>query len=64
MRKALSVSVLARSAGVTAKTLRYWRGLSNRQGRTETTPAIEFVPEVRRSIDLILNANTERHASG
>lgn len=38
MRKALSVSALAKSAGVTTKTLRYWEGLGllPRANRTHT----------------------------
>lgn len=59
MREALSVSALARSAGVTAKTLRYWErlGLLPRANRTHTGYRV-FGPEVRRYIDFILKAKT------
>jgi DNA-binding transcriptional MerR regulator len=59
MRKALSISALAQSAGVTAKTLRYWEriGLLPRANRTHTGYRI-FDPAVMRYIDFILKAKT------
>ncbi len=59
MRKALSVSALAKSAGVTTKTLRYWEGIGllPRANRTHTGYRV-FAPEVMRYIDFILKAKT------
>jgi DNA-binding transcriptional MerR regulator len=59
MRQALSISALAKSAGVTAKTLRYWEriGLLPKANRTHTGYRI-FAPEVMRYIDFILKAKT------
>jgi DNA-binding transcriptional MerR regulator len=59
MRQAFSISTLAKSAGVTAKTLRYWEriGLLPRANRTHTGYRI-FAPEVMRYIDFILKAKT------
>jgi MerR family transcriptional regulator, copper efflux regulator len=59
MRQPLSISDLAKSAGVTAKTLRYWErlGLLPRANRTHTGYRI-FAPEVTRYIDFILKAKT------
>lgn len=59
MRKALSVSALAKSAGVTTKTLRYWEGIGllPRANRTHTGYRV-FTPEVKRYIDFILKAKT------
>jgi DNA-binding transcriptional MerR regulator len=55
MRQVVSISVLAKSAGVTAKTLRFWEriGLLPRAGRTHTGYRI-FAPEVIHYIDFIL----------
>jgi MerR family transcriptional regulator, copper efflux regulator len=59
MRQALSISVLARSTGVTSKTLRHWErvGLLPKAARTHTGYRI-FAPEVMRYIDFILKAKT------
>lgn len=59
MRKALSVSALAKSVGVTTKTLRYWEGIGllPRANRTHTGYRV-FAPEVMRYIDFILRAKT------
>lgn len=59
MRKALGISALAKSVGVTAKTLRYWEriGLLPRAERTHTGYRL-FAPEVMRYIDFILKAKT------
>lgn len=59
MRKALTVSALAKSAGVTTKTLRYWEGIGllPRANRTQTGYRV-FAPEVMRYIDFILKAKT------
>ena len=59
MRQAVSISALAKSAGVTAKTLRFWEriGLLPRAGRTHTGYRI-FAPEVIHYIDFILKARS------
>lgn len=59
MRQALSISALAKSVGVTAKTLRYWEriGLLPRANRTHTGYRI-FAPEVIHYIDFILKARS------
>ena len=59
MRQAVSISALAKSAGVTAKTLRFWEriGLLPRAGRTHTGYRI-FTPEVIHYIDFILKARS------
>jgi hypothetical protein len=59
MRQALSISALARSTGVTSKTLRHWErvGLLPKAARTHTGYRI-FAPEVMRYIDFILKAKT------
>ncbi len=59
MRKALSVSALAKSAGVTTKTLRYWEGIGllPRAERTHTGYRV-FAPEVMRYIEFIQKAKT------
>ena len=59
MRQAFSISALAKSAGVTAKTLRHWEriGLLPRANRTHTGYRI-FAPDVMRYIDFILKAKT------
>src|SRR5437660_7414906 len=59
MRQALSISALAKSAGVTAKTLRYWEwiGLLPRANRTHTGYRI-FAPVVVDYIDFILKAKS------
>jgi len=59
MRQALSISALAKSPGVTSKTLRYWEriGLLPKANRTHTGYRI-FAPEVMRYIDFILKAKT------
>lgn len=59
MRQAFSISALAKSAGVTTKTLRYWEriGLLPRANRTHTGYRI-FTPEVNRYIDFILKAKS------
>ena len=59
MRQALSISALARSAGVTSRTLRHWErvGLLPKAARTHTGYRI-FAPEVMRYIDFILKAKT------
>ncbi len=44
MRQALSISALEKSAGITAKTLRYWEGTACCQERTELTPGTAFSP--------------------
>ncbi len=59
MRQAVSISVLAKNAGVTAKTLRFWEriGLLPRAGRTHTGYRI-FPPEAVDYIDFILKARS------
>lgn len=59
MRQALSISALARSTGVTSKTLRYSErvGLLPKANRTHTEYRI-FAPEVMRYIDFIRKAKT------
>lgn len=59
MRQAFSISALAKSAGVTAKTLRYWEriGLLPRADRTHTGHRI-FASDVMRYINFILKAKT------
>jgi DNA-binding transcriptional MerR regulator len=59
MPQALRISALAKSVGVTAKTLRYWEriGLLPRANRTHTGYRI-FAPEVMCYIDFILKAKT------
>jgi DNA-binding transcriptional MerR regulator len=59
MRRAVSITALAKSAGVTAKTLRFWEriGLLPRAGRTHTGYRI-FAPEVIHYIDFILKARS------
>lgn len=59
MRQALSISMLAKNAGVTTKTLRYWEriGLLPTANRTLTGYRV-FAPEVMRYIDFILKAKT------
>jgi MerR family copper efflux transcriptional regulator len=49
MRQALSISALAKSTGVTSKTLRHWErvGLLPKAARTHTGYRI-FAPEVMR----------------
>lgn len=59
MRQALSISALAKSAGVTAKTLRYWEGIGllPRANRTHTGYRV-FAPDAVRYINFILKAKT------
>jgi DNA-binding transcriptional MerR regulator len=59
MRQAVSITALAKSAGVTAKTLRFWEkiGLLLRAGRTHTGYRI-FAPEVVHYIDFIMKARS------
>jgi DNA-binding transcriptional MerR regulator len=59
MRQALSISALAKSTGVTAKTLRYWEGIGllPKANRTHTGYRI-FAPEVIHYIDFILKAKS------
>jgi MerR family transcriptional regulator, copper efflux regulator len=59
MRQALSISALARSTGVTSKTLRYWErvGLLPKAARTHTGYRI-FGAEANRYIEFILKAKS------
>jgi MerR family transcriptional regulator, Zn(II)-responsive regulator of zntA len=59
MRQTLTISALAKRAGVTAKSLRYWEriGLLPRANRTHNGYRI-FAPDVTRYIDFILKAKT------
>jgi MerR family transcriptional regulator, copper efflux regulator len=59
MRQALSISALARSAGVTSKTLRYWErvGLLPKAARTHTGYRI-FGAEANHYIEFILKAKS------
>jgi len=59
MRQALSISALARSTGVTSKTLRYWEqvGLLPKATRTHTGYRI-FGAEANHYIDFILKAKS------
>lgn len=59
MRQAFSISALAKSAGVTTKTLRYWEriGLLPSANRTHNGYRV-FGPEVNRYLDFILKAKT------
>ena len=59
MRQALSISALATSVGVTAKTVRYWEGIGllPRANRTHTGYRI-FAPQVIHYIDFILKAKS------
>jgi DNA-binding transcriptional MerR regulator len=59
MRQAVSITALAKSAGVTAKTLRFWEriGLLPKASRTHTGYRI-FAPEVIHYIDFILKARS------
>jgi DNA-binding transcriptional MerR regulator len=59
MRQAVSITALAKSAGVTAKTLRFWEriGLLPKASRTHTGYRI-FAPDVVHYIDFILKARS------
>ncbi len=59
MQQALTISALARSAGVTSKTLRYWErvGLLPKATRTYTGYRV-FSPEAIHYIDFILKAKS------
>jgi len=59
MRQALSISALARSTGVTSKTLRYWErvGLLPKAARTHTGYRI-FGAEANHYIDFILKTKS------
>jgi DNA-binding transcriptional MerR regulator len=59
MRQAVSITALAKSAGVTAKTLRFWEriGLLPKASRTHTGYRI-FAPDVIHYIDFILKARS------
>jgi DNA-binding transcriptional MerR regulator len=59
MEQALSISVLAKSAGVTSKTLRYWEriGLLPKATRTHTGYRV-FSPDAVHYIDFILKAKS------
>ena len=59
MQQALSISTVAKSAGVTCKTLRYWErvGLLPKAARTHSGYRV-FAPEVTHYIDFILKAKS------
>jgi DNA-binding transcriptional MerR regulator len=59
MRQALSISELAKSAGVTSKTLRHWErlGLLPKATRTHTGYRV-FDPQVTHNIDFIQKSKT------
>ena len=64
MGQALSISALARSTGVTSKTLRYWErvGLLPKVARTHTEYRI-FGAEVNHYIDFILKAKRGKYSA-
>jgi DNA-binding transcriptional MerR regulator len=59
MQQVLRISTVARRAGLTSKTLRYWEriGLLPKAARTHTGYRI-FAPEVTHYIDFILKAKS------